>query len=132
MIYVFKHPDKEEYIEVSQGINEKHEYFDANGLKWDRVFGGHQISTSTQLDPFSSSQFLEKTKSQRGNLGDLLDRSKELSEKRAEKRDGVDPLRQKVFDDYKKLRHGLDHPADDSKRKKLVKDLKSKGVSVTF
>ena len=36
--YVYKHPDKEEYVEVVQSMNEDHVYFDENKLEWKRVF----------------------------------------------------------------------------------------------
>ena len=37
-IYVYKHPDKENYIEVVQSMNDVHEYTDKDNLKWKRVF----------------------------------------------------------------------------------------------
>ena len=36
-IYVYKHPDEEEYREVFQGMNDKHVY-EEGGVEWKRVF----------------------------------------------------------------------------------------------
>lgn len=37
-IYTFQNPVSLEIIEVHQSMQEKHEYIDPNGLKWNRVF----------------------------------------------------------------------------------------------
>ena len=119
MIYCFQHPKTMKVIEVHQGINEKHEYVDNLGIKWNRLFTSPQMSTSTQLDPFSTEQFVEKTGSQRGSVGDMMDRSAELSAKRAEKAGGTDPLRLKYFDGYAKKRRGNRHPSDPKRYERL-------------
>ena len=36
-IYVYKHPDREEYEEVFQGMNDEHVY-EKDGVTWDRYF----------------------------------------------------------------------------------------------
>lgn len=128
MIYVFKHPKKEEYVEVYQDIHAKHEYSDKRGLKWERVFTAPNIGIDTKQDPFSQKQFLEKTRLSNGKVGDLLDRSLELSEKRASKNGGVDPVREKFFKDYAKNRRNKKHPSDPKRYAKL----KKMGVGVEF
>ncbi len=65
-----------------------------------------------QIDPFNSRQFVDKT-NKNGIYGDLIDRSAELSRKRAEKRDGVDPLRKRWEDNYSKIRNGKKPPPRD-------------------
>ena len=47
----------------------------------------------------------------KGSVGDMLDYSKELSEKRAESNGGVDPVKQKYFKNYEK-KNGVKHVAD--------------------
>ena len=121
MIYIYKHPKKEKYIEVIQSVNEKHEYFDKNGVKWERVFTVPNIGIDTKLDPFSEKQFLEKTRVNKGKLGDLMDRSRELSDKRADKNGGIDPVREKFFKEYSKKRKNKLHPSDPKRYKKLNK-----------
>lgn len=108
-LYVFKHPEEEEYIEVVQGINDKHEYFDDFGLKWLRVFTSPQIGIDTvKLNPFSSKDFLKKT-DKNCTVGELMDRSKEFSEKRKAK-EGIDIVEQKFHENFSKTRKGRKIP----------------------
>ena len=37
-LYDFKHPEREEYIELSFGMNEDKKYIDEDGTEWKRVF----------------------------------------------------------------------------------------------
>ncbi len=98
------------------------------GVKWRRVFTRPQASIDTHVDPFSSRDFIKAT-AKKGNVGDLFDRSKELSLKRAEK-EGSDPLRQAHFDAYSKRRHGKKHP--EQQREESVKTLKKQGIVVDW
>ena len=83
-IYVYKHPSKEEYEEVVQGMNDPHT-FSKDGVEWQRVFLSPNAAISANSDPFNSNAFLEKTSNMKGTFGDMMDYSSELSEKRAEK-----------------------------------------------
>lgn len=114
MIYVFKHPDKEKYIEVSQGINEDHVFFDEDGLGWDRVYTSPSVTIKENIDPFNSKQFAETTAKKRGTVGDIADASRELSEERKRITGGEDPVQKKYFEDYSKKRKGKKHPNDPS------------------
>ena len=127
MIYLFKHPKREKYIEVDMSINAKHEYTDKKGLKWDRVWTCPQLSIDTKLDPFSENQFLDVTKSKKGSFGDLLERSQELSEKRKDVAGGSDPLKEKFFDKYSKERKGHIHENDIKRSGKKSKN----GVTIS-
>ena len=53
--------------------------------------------------------YVDKT-SKGGTIGDLLDRSSELSSQRAEGNGGVDPLKEKYYKKYSKDRSGAVHP----------------------
>lgn len=66
---------------------------------------------SENVNANSVESFVKKTKAT-DTMGDLMDRSKELSDKRAKNNGGVDPLKRKFFDDYKKTRDGKKHPED--------------------
>lgn len=105
MIYTYQNPNTGETIDVSQGMNDEHIYIDENGLKWDRVFYSPQISIDAKLDPFSQRQFMEKT-NKRGTYGDLIDRSKELSDQRAAINGGIDPQKVEYEKQYAKVRGG--------------------------
>lgn len=110
MVYLFQHPKTKKVIEVVQGINEVHEHFDKKGVKWTRLFTVPHAIIDGKLDPFDQNAFLDKTRHSKGQkMGDLWERSGELSEKRAAKRDGVDPLKKKYYDDYAKKRKGKRH-----------------------
>ena len=113
-IYLYKHPDTEEEIELLQGMNDDHEYTDSQGVEWQRVFFSPNMNLDSEVDPFSQADFLRATASKKGTVGDMLDLSKELSEKRAEKAGGVDPVKKKSQEDYKK-RTGRDAPKPKSK-----------------
>lgn len=110
-IYIYKHPENEEYIEVFQGMNDKHEYTDEFGIEWKRVFLSPNAAIDLETNPFDKQAFLDKTKNP-GTMGDLWDRSAEMSHKRAEKNDGVDPYKKKYFKDYSKSRKGAKHYLD--------------------
>ena len=112
--YIYQNPNTEEYIEILQGMNDEHEYTDSNGVKWNRVFTIPNAAIDLETDPFDNSQFIEKTQNA-GSMGELWDRSAELSHKRAEKRDGIDPLKKKYFKDYSAKRDGAKHLDDPSK-----------------
>ena len=108
--YLYQHPNNSKTICLVQGVNDKHEYTDSKGVKWNRVFTSPQINTQDKLSINSSAQdFARVTSSQKGNVGDLFDRSKELSEKR-EKIYGKDPIKNKYFKDWSKKRSGKKHP----------------------
>lgn len=101
-----------------------------DGIEWEftsesapksAMFGGERI------DPFSQNQFVEKTGNSKGTFGDVLDRSRELSEKRAQKNGGVDPVKQKYFKDYRKKRNGVRHHLD-----KKSRDFEKNGIKVEF
>ena len=117
-IYIYKNPKKEEYLEIVQGINEPHEYI-KDGIFWERQFSVPNMSVGSKIDPFSSRQFVEKTGNMRGNWGDMMDASKELSEKRAQITGGEDPVRRKKFDEYSAERKGKIHPQDPKRLSKL-------------
>lgn len=122
--YIYKHPEEDRYVEVIQSMNEDHTYFDPDGVEWKRVLTCPKLNIDSELDPFSYSQYHEKTKNMKGNVGDLMDQSRELSEKRAAIHGGEDPVRRKHFDDWSKKRGGMIHPEDKKKRVVENKDIK--------
>lgn len=114
-IYVFENPNTLELIEVFQSINEEHSYYDESGLKYNRVITPPFVSFDTKIDPYSSSSFIEKTKNKKGTIGDLLDASRDLSEKRGG--DKNDPVKNKYYKDYEK-KNGVKHVSEISEIKK--------------
>ena len=106
-LYVFQHPKTKETIEVLQSMKDDHVYTDENGVAWDREWVNPNTSIDTQIDPWSTKDFVDKTKNKGGTLGDLFDKSAELSRKRASENGGVDPIKRKSEKTYSKDRKGL-------------------------
>ncbi|MDB4314563.1 hypothetical protein N9955_00890 [bacterium] len=111
-IYLFKHPETGEVKEIFQKMADEHVYSEGE-VKWDRVYTVPTASIDTKIDPFSRNQFIEKTGNKKGTMGEVMDLSAELSEKRAEATGGQDPVKKKLFDDYEKKvgkKHLMDKP----------------------
>lgn len=110
-IYTYKKESTGEYRDVCQGMNDKHEYYGENCDEndWKRVFYSPNASIDTNIDPHSAKQFTERTGAKKGTVGDLLDYSKEMSSKRAESNGGIDPVKQKYYENYSKQRKGAKH-----------------------
>jgi predicted nucleic acid-binding Zn ribbon protein len=110
-IYLYTNDQTGETKEILQSMKDKHEYFE-DGVQWRRVYTIPTASIDTKIDPFSSNEFIRKT-NKKGTMGEVMDLSAELSEKRAEKTGSGDPVKQKVFSDYEKKvgkKHLLDKP----------------------
>jgi len=108
--YLYQHPTDGKTICLIQRINDKHEYIDAKGVKWNRIFTAPQINAQEKLSVNSTEKdFVRVTSSQRGNVGDLFDRSEELSDKR-KKVYGKDPIKNEYFKNWSKKRGGKKHP----------------------
>ena len=100
--YIYEHPNTHDTIEIMQGMNDSHEYIDDNGLEWKRVFSAPNANFDTQVDPFSQSDYRKATENKKGTLGDLMDYSKDLSEQRAQKAGGIDPVAEKHHKEHEK------------------------------
>lgn len=97
--FLYRNPKTGKIKEVIQSVNEPHVYSE-NGVQFERVWTVPQASFDTSIDPFSSQAFIEKTSNGKQRLGDLWDRSAELSEKRKSKL-GYDPVKDKWKKQYK-------------------------------
>lgn len=123
MIYVYEHPETGKQIEVIQGMNDPHTYTDEKGVSWNRVFCAPTAVIKSSVNEWDQSSFLKKTRDMKGTVGDMMDMSAELSERRKASTGGTDPLQQKHFDEYAKRRRGKRHPKDP----KVFDDSKLKG-----
>ena len=106
--YIYQNGETGEIIEIFQKMSDDHVYIDENGLKWNRLFTPPQMSFDVQCDPHSVKDFARVT-NKPGTIGDLWDRSAELSAKRADKNGGIDPVKEKFFEKYSKERGGQKH-----------------------
>lgn len=107
--YLYRNPKTGETKEVTQRMSEPHIYTE-KGVEWERVFFAPRAAVDTQIDPRSSRDFAAKTANKKGSVGDLFDRSKEMSLKRKDK-DGVDTVKQAWAENYSKTRRGRKLPA---------------------
>jgi len=109
-IYLYQNPKTKEIKEIAQSIHDKHEYTEDN-IKWNRIFTVPEVNTQDKLTAESSAKkFSEITGKQKGTIGDLWDRSKELSEKRKKLYGGEDPVKKKYYSEWSKKRKGKVHP----------------------
>jgi len=127
-IYIFQNPQTKEVIEILQNMNENHEYFNEEGVKYTRLYTIPNYSIDSKIDPFSSRDFAEKTRNKKGTIGDLLNESKELSEKRGGQSN--DPVLKNFLSTYEKEK-GVKHSSQikNEKIEKANKKLKKFGVS---
>ena len=107
-LYYYQHPLTGKTIDLIQTMSEEHSYVDKEGVKWDRLFTSPTASIDTRIDAHNPADFVNKTKTKNYNLGQLWDKSAELSAKR-EKTFGKDPTKQAAAESYKK-RTGKEHP----------------------
>jgi hypothetical protein len=109
-LYLYQSPKTGKIKEIIQSVHDTHEYFE-DGVKWNRIFTAPEVNTFDKLGAESTSkQFAELTGKQKGTMGDLWDRSQELSDKRKKLYGGEDPVKKKYYKDWSKKRKGKVHP----------------------
>ena len=101
-IYTFEHPKTKEVKELFFHMNDNKVYIDEKGVEWKRVYHPTGFSFDTKVDPHDVKAFKRKTE-RGGTLGDIIDLSKEMSEKRGGKNN--DPVKKKYHKEWKKRRH---------------------------
>lgn len=112
-LYTFLNDETGEYKDVFFGMNDKKEFIGEDGKQWRRIYYVPQASIDTKINPFSERDFVNKTGNKKGTVGEVMDLSAELSQKRAESTGKEDPVKRKLFNDYEKKtkkKHLLDKP----------------------
>ena len=110
--YLYQHPTTNKIISIYQSVHDLHEYIDKKNIKWNRCFTSPQINADQKLNENSSSKDFENfTKDKKYSVGDLWDKSRELSEKRQD-RLGVDKVKKEYYKNWSKQRKGKKHPKD--------------------
>lgn len=127
-IYIYQNEETGEVHEIFQSMKDPHVYFGKSGDEdgWKRVFTVPQASIDSNINPFSATDFADKTGKKKGTYGNLLDASAELSAKRAEVNGGMDPVKQQYLENYSKERNGVKHHSE------FGKNIETKDVSITF
>ena len=133
-LYLYENKETGEVLEILQGMTDVHEYNGISGREkglWRRVYVNPNMSTDTKLDPFSESSFRASTVGKNDTYGQLFERSAEASEMRAQQAGGVDPVKQKSYDDYKKMTNGKLHPQEQKEKfNKAVEKASKKGINI--
>ncbi len=130
--YLFENLKTGETEEIFMHMNDEKVYNGENGDEvgdWKRIFLVPQASKDTNLDPFDKNAFINTQHGKYETLGSTLDRSAELSEKRAAICGGVDPIKQKALENYAKKRHGKRHPDELKQGVKRANDEANKALS---
>lgn len=111
-LYIYHNDETGETVEIFQKMLDVHVYSGVSGNEegWRRVFHAPLAAIDTKLDPNNKNEFIRRTEKYK-TIGETMDASAELSEKRASK-EGFDPLKRKYFDQYSKERNGKKHPKD--------------------
>jgi hypothetical protein len=104
--YTFLNEETNETIDVIMSMKEPHVYIDKDGKEWSRVFYAGQASVDSHYNCWSQQKFLEKTNTPRATMGDIFDRSAELSEKRKQETGHTDPIREAAEKKYSATRKG--------------------------
>ena len=110
--YLFRNKITNEFKEVFFHMNDEKIFngdFGNEKDQWERVFQPPNSSVDTKIDPNNSKDFVEKTRNKKGNIGNLIDQSKELSIAR-ENSMGQDPVKKAYWDKWSKERGGRKPP----------------------
>ena len=126
-IYIFKNPETNETIEVIQRMRDKHVYVDDNGVEWKRVWVPSTINVDGTSSVWESKDFHRTTENKNYTVGEMWDKSAEMSAKRAEKNGGIDPVAEKWKEDYSKKRKGTKYSKDGN----LLGDINAPNVEIT-
>ena len=126
-LYVFENSETGEVKEFLVPVNEIKAFSPGEG--WGRVYTAPNVSVDSKIDPYSSRDFVEKTKNKKGTVGDLFDKSKELSEKRGG--DSSDPILKKYFKSYEQDK-GVKHSGQIAleKKEKIKEVAEKKKISI--
>ena len=125
-LYTFENPETGELQDIFFHMDDDKTHIDENGLTWKRVLISPQLSTVSSIDPWNNDDFVNKTADMKGTVGDMLDKSAELSAKRAEESGGVDPVKKEFYKNYSDERKGAKHPSEKGK------SYESKNVKIEF
>ena len=115
--YLFQNKVSQEYREVFFKMLDDKIYNGEDGTEeglWERRFTipNASVDSISNTNPFDTRAHVTKTGAMKGNLGDLFNVSKEMSERRAEKLGHEDPVKRQFFKDYQKKNNGAKHFSD--------------------
>lgn len=124
--------DSGETISVYLTLNEPKESYQTqikDGKVYRRIYTPFNVCKDTRSSDGTREDFQRMTEGKNLTMGDMFDKSKELSIKRAERNGGVDPVAERTYAKYQK-KIGKKHP-DVIKREKRAKLKEKFGVSIS-
>lgn len=124
--YCFQHPETQEVKDLFFHMNDNKIHIDENGTEWKRLFLPTLGAVDTVWDANSSQDFANKTRNKKGTLGEIMDKSKELSQQR-ESKEGFDKVKNKFYENYSKVRNGKQHS---QQRKENLQKLKDNPIEI--
>jgi hypothetical protein len=125
-IYLFENEESGEVKEFIVSVKEIKGFSPGDG--WKRIYTAPNVAIDTRINAFSPKEFAQKTKNKKGTIGDLLDRSRELSAARGGEKN--DPVLKKYYKNYEKEK-GIKHANEilSNKKEKIKQNLKKRGIS---
>jgi len=114
--------EKGEVIDVVLGIHDDHSSIEKDGIEYKRVFTPPNVATDTNWNAEDSRDFVNKSSLKKGNLGNLWEKSQELSMKR-EKIYGEDKFKKQSIEENRKLRGGRLTPQE-------LRETRQKGIEI--
>lgn len=133
-LYPFIHEQTNEVHDVTFSMNDTKIYNGPDGTQigqWKRLWGyAPGAAVDTQIDPHSPKDFVKVTNKRGGTVGELWDRAEEMSQRRAEKNGGYDPVKQKYYDQFQKSHAGTKHPQQ--VKEEGVAKLKKLGIDLDW
>jgi len=121
-IYLFENKITGEVKEFLVPLREIGNFFP--GKEWQRIYTVPNISVDSSIDAYNAKDFVNKTRNKKETIGDLLDRSRELSEKRGGQ--SSDPVLKNYFSSYEKEK-GVKHANQIAlEKKQKIKELAKK------
>ncbi len=131
-VFDFQHVESGEIISVYLSVKEPKESYSTqikDGKTYKRVYSAPLAASNIIRGNMSKEDFRKVTTGKNYNVGDLYDISKEMSEERAAKNGGKDPVKEKFYKDYEK-RLNRKH-TDVIKREKREQLQKAMGIIVS-
>ncbi len=115
--YTFFNKITQEYRDVFFKMLDDKIYNGEDGTEvdiWERRWypPNASVDSISNTNPFDTRAHVDKTGKMKGNLGDLFNISKEMSERRQDKIGGEDPVKRQFFNDYQKKNNGAKHFSD--------------------
>jgi len=128
-LYLFQNPNNESEIEEVFFKMTDEKKFEKDGVVWNRLYTIPTSSVDTCAHDYSKSDYYKLTENKKQTVGDLIKRSEEFSQARAAKNGGVDPIKEKYYDDYEK-KTGKKHV--EKKRVDAIEKCKKLGFTVNI